>query len=66
MLIETSGSRVDHDEEKLNNFLEYVMENGYVQNGTVTNEPTKMQVQNFPYKYIHKDLTVVLLTFFFF
>lgn len=44
MLIETSGSRADHDEEKLNAFLESVMEKGLVLNGTVTNEPTKMKV----------------------
>lgn len=45
MLIETSGSRMDHDEEKLNDFLKYVMENGLVLDGTVTNDPGKMKVR---------------------
>lgn len=44
MLIETSGSRMDHDEEKLNNFLQHVMESRLVLDGTVTNEPGKMKV----------------------
>ncbi|XP_065090993.1 D-2-hydroxyglutarate dehydrogenase, mitochondrial-like [Ochlerotatus camptorhynchus] len=43
MLIETSGSNMVHDEEKLTNFLESSMENGLVLDGTVTNEPTKMR-----------------------
>lgn len=45
MLIETSGSRMDHDEEKLNKFLQYVMEKRLVLDGTVTNEPGKMKVR---------------------
>lgn len=44
MLIETHGSNNDHDQEKLNKFLEEVMASGLVLNGTVTNEPTKMKV----------------------
>lgn len=44
MLIETSGSRMDHDEEKLNNFLQHVMEKQLVIDGTVTNDPSKMKV----------------------
>lgn len=44
MLIETSGSRLDHDEEKLNGFLEKTMENGLVLDGTVTNDSAKMRV----------------------
>ncbi|XP_037041419.1 D-2-hydroxyglutarate dehydrogenase, mitochondrial isoform X2 [Bradysia coprophila] len=44
MLIETSGSRMDHDEEKLNNFLQHVMEKRLVLDGTVTNEPGKMKL----------------------
>ncbi|XP_053680663.1 D-2-hydroxyglutarate dehydrogenase, mitochondrial [Anopheles nili] len=43
MLIETSGSDAGHDEEKLTRFLEQTMEQGLVQDGTVTNEPSKMQ-----------------------
>lgn len=44
MLIETSGSNTVHDEEKLNHFLENVMSQGLVVDGTVTNEPGKMGV----------------------
>ncbi|XP_065364748.1 D-2-hydroxyglutarate dehydrogenase, mitochondrial [Calliphora vicina] len=43
MLIETSGSNADHDMEKVNNFLQYIMEKGDVIDGTCTNEPSKMQ-----------------------
>jgi D-2-hydroxyglutarate dehydrogenase len=43
MLIESSGSRADHDEEKLNAFLENTMSQGLVMDGTVTNEPSKMR-----------------------
>lgn len=45
MLIETSGSRLDHDEAKLNKFLEHVMDNRLVLDGTVTNDPGKMKVR---------------------
>lgn len=44
MLIETSGSRADHDEEKLMDFLNKVMEKGLVIDGTTTNDLTKMRV----------------------
>lgn len=43
MVIETSGSNEQHDEEKLNRFLEGVMGDGLVMDGTVTNEPGKMR-----------------------
>lgn len=46
MLIETSGSHGGHDEEKINTFLERTMANGHVQDGTVTNEPSKMSVSH--------------------
>lgn len=39
MLIETSGSNKDHDEEKLNNFLQKPI----VVDGVSTNEPSKMR-----------------------
>lgn len=45
MLIETSGSNGDHDEEKLTNFLTLSMETGRVADGTVTNEVTKSRVR---------------------
>ncbi|KAK4321554.1 hypothetical protein Pmani_007671 [Petrolisthes manimaculis] len=42
MLLETSGSNGDHDEEKLNNFLESTLGSGLVSDGTVATEPSKM------------------------
>ncbi|XP_014210471.1 D-2-hydroxyglutarate--pyruvate transhydrogenase DLD2-like [Copidosoma floridanum] len=44
MLIETAGSQLAHDEEKVAGFLEKVMEQGIVDDGTVTSEPSKVQV----------------------
>jgi len=41
MLLETSGSNSTHDEEKLNMFLEYMMEAGVVTDGTVATAPSK-------------------------
>jgi len=41
MLIETSGSHGEHDEEKLNMFLEYMMGEGVVEDGTVATVPSK-------------------------
>jgi D-2-hydroxyglutarate dehydrogenase len=43
MLIETSGSRQEHDEEKLNDFLQSAMEQSLVIDGVTTNEPGKMR-----------------------
>jgi len=43
MLIETSGSHMDHDEEKLNMFLEYMMGEGIVVDGTVATAPSKQR-----------------------
>ncbi|CAL4068451.1 unnamed protein product, partial [Meganyctiphanes norvegica] len=37
-----NGSNGTHDEDKLNSFLEYVMESGQVTDGTVASEPSKM------------------------
>lgn len=47
MVIETHGSNNEHDEEKLNKFLENVMSEGLVLDGTTTNEPGKMRVRTF-------------------
>lgn len=44
VLIETSGSNAGHDEEKLNTFLEAAMSNGTVLDGTVTTEPSRINV----------------------
>jgi len=41
MLIETSGSNAGHDEEKLNMFLENMMSEGIVEDGTVATVPSK-------------------------
>lgn len=44
MLIETSGSNADHDEEKLMHFLDTAMEKKLVLDGTTTNDVGKMKV----------------------
>ena len=44
VLIETAGSQLPHDEEKVNAFLEKLMESGIVDDGTVTSEPSKIKV----------------------
>ncbi|KAJ8971410.1 hypothetical protein NQ317_005526 [Molorchus minor] len=43
MLIETQGSNNDHDEMKMNAFLESAMSDGLILDGTTTNEVSKMQ-----------------------
>lgn len=45
MLIETSGSNVAHDEEKLNKFLETCMNKNIITDGMTTSEPSKMRVR---------------------
>nr|POE65698.1 putative d-lactate dehydrogenase, mitochondrial [Quercus suber] len=42
-LIETSGSNNEHDEEKLNNFLEHVMGEEIVSDGVVAQDETQLQ-----------------------
>lgn len=42
LLLETSGSNLKHDEEKLSRFLETTMNQGIVQDGVVTSEPSKI------------------------
>ncbi|KAJ3633747.1 hypothetical protein MTP99_010676 [Tenebrio molitor] len=44
VLVETQGSNDAHDQEKINKFLENIMGDGTVLDGTVTNEPSKMKV----------------------
>ncbi|XP_065214365.1 D-2-hydroxyglutarate dehydrogenase, mitochondrial isoform X2 [Planococcus citri] len=44
MLIETSGSNMSHDEEKLNMFLETCLEQKVILDGFATSEPSKMKV----------------------
>lgn len=43
VLIETSGSTKEHDDEKLENFLEKVMENGTVVDGTVSQDESQLR-----------------------
>jgi len=42
-LIETSGSNTDHDSEKLQNFLEHVMESEVVLDGVLAQDQTQIQ-----------------------
>jgi D-2-hydroxyglutarate dehydrogenase len=42
LVIETHGSNTEHDKEKLDNFLELVMEKGLVLDGTVAEDSVKM------------------------
>lgn len=42
-LVETSGSNGDHDSEKLEKFLEYVMEQEIVQDGVVAQDETQVK-----------------------
>lgn len=46
LLLETSGSNEEHDNAKLNSFLESALVQNYVLNGVVTGEPSKVQVSN--------------------
>ncbi|XP_064382406.1 D-2-hydroxyglutarate dehydrogenase, mitochondrial-like [Halichondria panicea] len=42
-LVETSGSNDEHDKEKLNSFLEYIMDEGIIQDGTMATDLTKVK-----------------------
>lgn len=44
VLIETSGSRAEHDAEKLSNFLEQVLDSGLVTDGTLATDHRKIKV----------------------
>ncbi|CAH0480834.1 unnamed protein product [Peronospora belbahrii] len=56
MLIETSGSNAGHDMEKLNEYLENVMESGVVVDGTVAQD----EAQARKLFLIREDITVAL------
>ncbi|KAI4466387.1 d-2-hydroxyglutarate dehydrogenase mitochondrial [Holotrichia oblita] len=43
LLIETSGSRDEHDQEKLNSFVEMALAKRFILNGTVVTEPSKFK-----------------------
>lgn len=47
LLIETAGSSQEHDELKINAFLDTALVQNYVLNGVVTGEPAKVQVKIF-------------------
>lgn len=44
VLIETGGSHVEHDQEKLTLLLEHLMEEGKATDGTLATETRKIQV----------------------
>lgn len=44
VLIETSGSRAEHDAEKLSDFLEQVLGSGLVTDGTLATDQRKIKV----------------------
>ena len=44
VLVETSGSNANHDEEKLSSFLDKALGNGTVLDGTMTSDPSKIKV----------------------
>ena len=46
MIIETSGSHLAHDEEKLTSFVESAINDDIIEDGTLTNETTKLHVCN--------------------
>ncbi|KAK9736743.1 FAD linked oxidase, C-terminal domain [Popillia japonica] len=43
LLVETSGSRDEHDQDKLNRFVEMCLEKGFILGGTVVTEPSKFK-----------------------
>lgn len=46
LLIETSGSNELHDSEKVNMFLDDIMNNNLISNGIVASEPSKIEVSS--------------------
>jgi len=42
VLIETSGSNSSHDDEKLTYFLEDSLNSGFIENGIMASEPSKI------------------------
>lgn len=43
VLLETSGSNVNHDEEKLGSFVEKALADDIIEDGTLTSDPTKVK-----------------------
>lgn len=58
ILVETQGSNPVHDEDKMTKFLKKALENKIVEDGTVTNEDSKMKVtisiidKNFQFTFV--------------
>lgn len=46
VLLETSGSNTNHDEEKLNCFVEKAFASEIIEDGTMTSDPAKVKVSN--------------------
>lgn len=47
VLLETSGSNTNHDEEKLGSFVEKALADDIIEDGTLTSDPTKVKVSNY-------------------
>ena len=43
LVIETSGSNTDHDSSKLQNYIEYVLEKGIIQDGVLAENETQVK-----------------------
>lgn len=44
MVIETSGSQQEHNEEKMTSFVEKAMADQLIEDGTLSGDPTKIKV----------------------
>lgn len=52
MIIETAGSHLVHDEEKLSSFVEKAINDDIIEDGTMTNESKKLEVCDRQFIYI--------------
>lgn len=62
LLLETSGSNEEHDLAKLNAFLEEALQKHLILNGTLAQEPSKIEVKKKKYPP-NTDISDVLLVF---
>lgn len=53
MVIETHGSREEHDNEKMEGFVEKAVSSGIVKDGTYTSDPARMNVSIVLIKFIY-------------
>lgn len=66
VLMETSGSNINHDEEKLTSFVEKALADNIIEDGTLTSDPTKVKVSIFFSVFsIYIHLIIFLFRFFF-